>query len=371
MPTRRQLAATALAATLPIPAAAAPPPARLLALARGLNVAHWFRFPPSWAEADVIGYLRDADLARIKAAGFTFLRLPIDPAFACLPDWRWHPNRLRQLEAVIGRVMAAGLAVVVEPHPVSSTIFDADLAARARVFTFWRDLAPAMARLSPELVFLELLSEPIFRGREGEWHAMQQALLAEVRARAPRHTVIVTGTEWSSINGLLQLPKLADPNLVYTFHFYWPMQFTHQGTSYAGPAFGGLRGLPWPATPAEACLAALPPQADEAATRLAQWYCRQGNDAARLVAEVGRARAWAEGHGVTLLAGEFGAGCNPPDRATKVRFMRDVRLAMQANRVGWALWALDSCQGIGADSKVRDFSLPADYLGALGRSLPQ
>jgi endoglucanase len=373
MPTRRRIARTALAAALvsPLaPAAAAPSLQRLAALARGLNVAHWFRFPPSWAEADVIGYLRDSDLRAIRTAGFTFLRVPLDPAMVALPDGRWHPSRLRQVETVAARILAAGLAVVFEPHPVSSTIFDADLAARERVFIFWRELAPVLARLPPEKVFPELLSEPIFRGREGEWHAMQQALLAEVRARAPQHTIVVTGAEWSSIGGLLRLPKLADPNLVYTFHFYFPMQFTHQATTYVGPAFAGLRGLPWPAAPAEACLGALPAQADANATALAQWYCRQGYDAARLVTEIGRARAWAEARGVALLAGEFGAGCNPPDRATKVRFMRDVRRAMEANRVGWALWALDNCQGLGADPKTRDFTLPADYLGALGLGPP-
>lgn len=348
------------------PAAARPAPARLAALARGLNVAHWFRFPPSRAEADVIGYLRDSDLAALRRAGFTFLRIPLDPAMVCLPDGRWHPSRLRQLEAVVARCIAAGLAVLLEPHPVSSSPFDTDLAARERIFVFWRDLGPAMARLPPERVFLELLSEPIFRGIEGEWHAMQQRLVAELRARAPQHTIVVTGTGWSSIDGLLRLPPLADPNLIYTFHFYWPMQVTHQGTTYASPAFGGLRGLPWPAAPADACLSALPPQADESSTRTAQWFCRQGYDAARQVAEVGRARAWAERNGgLALLAGEFGAGCNPRDRASKVRFMRDVRLAMQANGVPWALWALDNCQGLEASSRARDFTLPADFVGAL------
>jgi hypothetical protein len=351
------------------PAAAAPSAARMLGLARGLNIAHWFRFPPSWAEADVIGYLRDSDLATIKRAGFTFLRVPLDPAMVALPDGRWHPSRLAQVTQVAQRIIAHGLAVVVEPHPVSSSPLDTDLAARERIFTFWRGLAPAMAQLSPEKVFLELMSEPVFRGKEAEWYAMQQALAAEVRARAPRHTIIATGTEWSSIDGLLKLAPLADPNVAYTFHFYWPMAFTHQSTSYASPQFAGLRGLPWPAAPTDACLAALPPQADANATALARWYCRQGYDAARLVAEIGRVRAWADQHKAAVVATEFGGGCTIPDRATKMRFVRDVRLAMQTNRVGWALWALDNCQGFGADPKRRDFTLAPDLLGALGRSL--
>lgn len=353
------------------PSAALPPPDQLAALARGVNVAHWFRFPPSWAEADVISYLRDSDLRALKAAGFTFIRLPVDPAMVALPDGRWHPHRLRQLETVVGRITAAGLAVVVEPHPVSSTPLDNDPAARERIMLFWRELAPAMAKFPPEKVILELMSEPVFRGKDAEWHAMQQALAAEVRARAPRHTLIATGAEWSSIDGLLRLTPLADPNVVYTFHFYWPMVFTHQATTYAGPRFGGLRGLPWPAAPTAACLAALPPQADPDATALANWYCREAFDAARLVAEIGRARAWADRHGVALLAGEFGASCNPPDRATKARFMRDVRQAMEANRVGWALWGLDNCQGFAADPRRRDFTLAPDFLAALGLPPPR
>jgi hypothetical protein len=373
---RRALGAAALGAALAAPAAVRAQPrlpaaARLAALARGLNVAHWFRFPPNWGDAEVVGYLRDSDLAAIRAAGFTALRLPIDPGMVCLPDGRWHAHRLRQVETVVGRIQAAGLAAVVEPHPPTSSTLDADMAARARIVAFWRELAPAMARLDPDRVFLELMSEPIFRGIESQWHAMQRDLLAEVRARAPRHTIIVTGTGWSSIDGLLALPPIDAPNLVYTFHFYWPMQFTHQGTTYASPRFGGLRGLPWPATPADACTAALPPQADDGATRLADWYCRQGYDAARQVAEIGRARAWADRHGVALWAGEFGTGCNPPDRATKARFMRDVRLAMEANRVPWCMWALDNCQGIGASSRARDFTLPADFRAALGLAAPR
>jgi len=347
-------------------AQALPRPERLAALARGVNVAHWFRFPPSWAEPDVVGYLRDSDLRALKAAGFTFIRLPVDPAMVALPDGRWHPHRLRQVETVVGRITASGLAVVLEPHPVSSTPLDTDPAARERIFRFWRELAPSMAKFPPEKVFLELMSEPVFRGREAEWYAMQQALAAEVRARAPLHTIIATGAGWSSIDGLLLLAPLADPNVVYTFHFYWPMAFTHQGTSYAGPQFGALRGLPWPAMPTEACRAALPPQGSPQAEATAAWYCRAGFDAARLVAEIGRARAWADQHGVALLAGEFGASCNPPDRAAKVRFMRDVRLAMEANRVGWALWGLDNCQGFGADPRRRDFTLAPDFLAALG-----
>lgn len=368
---RRRLALSlpvlaALAAAQPRQAAARPPPARIAALARGLNVSHWFRFPPEWSDRHFEQYLTDADLAALRANGFTHLRLPLDPAVIALPDGRLHRNRLAQLETAVRRIAQAGLAAVVEPHPVRSEPIGRDPAATAQVAAIWRDLAPAMARLPAERVFLEILSEPVFRGNEAAWFAMQRDLHAQIRAAAPAHTIIATGAEWSSLEALLRLAPLPDPNVVYTFHFYWPMAFTHQGADWVGPAFRGLRGLPWPAQPAEACLAALPAQPDAQAQRTAEWYCRAGFDAARLVREVARAREWADRHGVVVWVGEFGGGCYVGDRATRLRYLRDARLAFEAAGFGWALWGLDNCQGIGADRRARDFRIPADMLAALG-----
>lgn len=349
-----------------LPAQAMPPPERLAALARGLNVTHWLRFPPSRAEADIVNYLRDSDLKALKDSGFTFIRLPVDPALVALPDGRLRPEALRQVEAIVRRITAAGLAVMVEPHPVTSTGFDSSQAARQSVFAFWQSLAPVLARFPPEKVFLELLSEPIFRGKEAEWYAMQERLAAELRAAAPRHTLVGSGTSWSAIDGLLPLAPLADANVIYTIHFYWPMAFTHQGADWASPVFRDLRGLPWPAAPTAACQAALPPQASPQATQVAAWYCREAFDADRLVREVARARAWADQHQAAVVVGEFGGGCFVRDRAARLRWVRDARLAFEANRFGWAMWGLDNCQGFGADSRTRDFTLAPDMLAALG-----
>ena len=49
----------------------------MAALARGLNVAHWLRFPPSSDDTALAGYLSDADIAAIRRAGFTYVRLSV------------------------------------------------------------------------------------------------------------------------------------------------------------------------------------------------------------------------------------------------------------------------------------------------------
>ena len=66
-----------------------------------------------------------------------------------------------------------------------------------------------------------------------------------MRGAAPRHTLIATGALWSTVDGLVSLTPVRDPNVVYTFHFYEPHTFTHQNQPWANTA--GLHDIPYPA----------------------------------------------------------------------------------------------------------------------------
>lgn len=345
-------------------ASAKPSPYRMASLARGINVTSWYRFPAAWDDAHFTGYLRDSDLSNLKQAGFTYIRLPVDPAVMGDASGHLYSWRVRQLETAIKRINAAGLAVMIQPHPPTSQSFD-QAPMQQVIRNFWTELAPAMAKLPADKVFLEIMSEPIFSGRERDWAVLQQELAGIIRRAAPSHTIIATGANWSSIDGLTRLGVMRDSNIAYTFHFYWPMAFTHQNTSWAGQPFQAISGLPWPATDA-ACQAAAAAMTDAAARNTANWYCREGFNAARLVAEVKRAKDWATKNSAAVVVGEFGDGCGNPNRADRVEWLNDARSAFEANGMGWALWGLDNCMGIGADPKLRDFTIPADMRTALG-----
>jgi endoglucanase len=73
------------------------------------------------------------------------------------------------------------------------------------------------------------------------------------------HTIVVTPAGWGSYNNLANLPFYRDTNLIYTFHFYDPFMFTHQGASWTNPSMVPLSGVPFPygAGPMPACPPAL------------------------------------------------------------------------------------------------------------------
>ena len=78
-------------------------------LRRGVNITHWFRYPPSRDPAALRSYLDDAAIQQIKDAGFDFVRLPVQP------------DLLNQSDAVteaVARLQRHGLSVIVSLHPV-------------------------------------------------------------------------------------------------------------------------------------------------------------------------------------------------------------------------------------------------------------
>src|SRR5262252_8130409 len=73
-------------------------------LRRGINITHWFRYPPDRSPGALRDYLDDTTLRRLRRLGFTFVRLPVQTSLL--------PSREAISEA-IARVERHGLAVVV------------------------------------------------------------------------------------------------------------------------------------------------------------------------------------------------------------------------------------------------------------------
>ena len=124
-------------------------------LRRGINITNWFRFPPSRDPAALRGYLDDTAMGGLRRAGFTFVRLPVQPELLAAPGV---PAAL--VEAV-ARLERHGLAVIVTLHP-GDWHLETVAGDRARLVAFWRSTAPLLRRFDPAMTFPEVLNEPVF-----------------------------------------------------------------------------------------------------------------------------------------------------------------------------------------------------------------
>lgn len=310
--------------------AAAPP-----VLRAGLNVTHWFRFPPRPDPKYLCCYLTPATLRTLRTAGFRFLRLPVQPALMR------QPGGAAALQTAIHTIVGAGLAVIVVPAPMAWD--GADPAAdTAKLIAFWRIVAPRLEGFDPAAVFCEAMNEPVLN-REAAWPRIQRRILKTIRRRLPRSTVILTGADWGSIDGLLKLAPVADPNVLYSIHVYDPAVLTSLAAFDPALDKRVLARLQFPVTSVGACdaIAGTDPQT----AAVVRYYCASRWTAATLAASIARAGTWAQHNHASILVGEFGASSALNHRA-RLAWLAAARSAFAANGFGWALWGYDDPMGL-------------------------
>ena len=342
--------------------------ARSSVLARGINITHWFRFVPNRNAHAMANDVSNSALVALKRSGFTYVRLPVGPE-EVMEGKHIAPDKLRAIVDAVGRIERAGLGVMIEAHPelIQHWNLQTNAQARQMLLAFWGDLAPALKTFPPALTFPELVNEPSMSDPT-EWDALQTRLLAEVRGSLPNDTVVLTGTDWSSINGLLKVKPVADQDVVYSFHSYEPQLLTLLG--FWDPAINKKQlaeYMPFPAGSASSCNAQISNIGDPHTRAVAQYWCSLHADEASITKNLARATQWGRAHNVSVAMTEFGVSSELNAKA-RLAYIKAVRKSAERLNLPWALWGLDDQMGL--DQKAGGFTsiaqLPQPTLRALG-----
>lgn len=348
--------------------------ARAEHLRHGINLSEWFAQvydPRGYTKEHFQAWTTAQDIALIKALGFDHVRLSINPQpmFGPRQADEIPAEYLSQLDAAVKMILDANLAVMIDIHPDSD--FKVKLATEGE-FTeqfadFWRGLAHHYANLDPNLVFFEILNEPEARDAY-RWYGVESRVAVAIREAAPDHTIIAAGARWSDDDDLLSIEPLHDSNVIYTFYFYDPHVFTHQGATWGENYWHFVKALPYPSTPenVQASIAAIP----EPAKRLvAARYGMDRWNAARMDEEFDQVSAWATRWNVPVICNEFGVfrkEARPEDRAACIS---DVRKSLEKHGIGWTMW--DYSGGFGVVTKPNGQAIVDEMtLKALGRVIP-
>jgi aryl-phospho-beta-D-glucosidase BglC (GH1 family) len=316
--------------------------ARAQHLRHGINASEWFAQSAGDYSAARTGRYTDAgDIALMAKLGFDNVRLSIDPVpleQAPVGKDGFNADFLGRLDTIVNAILADGMAVQIDIHPepeYKQQVRTSD-AAVDQTTALWRRLAAHYATRNPEMVFFEIMNEPAVSDRY-RWAGIQARLAAAIREAAPKNTIIATGPNYSGIHDLLTLSPLPDGNVIYNFHTYDPMQFTHQGASWAGAWMGTTHGIPYPAT--ESSMPELLKQVPDASDRSElESYWLDHWDAHRIRLIVDEAAAWAEANHVPLICNEFGVYRVHADAASRMNWIHDMRTALEADGIGWTMW---------------------------------
>jgi hypothetical protein len=200
--------------------------------------------------------------------------------------------------------------------------------------------------------------------------------------------VVLDGGEDGNLDGTTQLDGFGgDPKILYSFHYYRPWQFTHQGLK--GMAAQYLTDVPYPArarpieetieaTDATIALTKLAPPQQLAVKTTARdalkSYRASAFDRSTIADDFDKVARWARGHAVPaqrVILGEFGAMDNAQRglatrQTERLRWISDVRQEAEAHGFAWATWVHSSSIGFSLVKQPGSSELDPGTAKALG-----
>ena len=357
------IGAAALAAR-PTPADAAPGGARAALLKRGFNLPDQVPLQPS-------ALPRRATLKFLRERGMTHVRLPVrgEKLMTRFSSAATIRATLDDFDRTLDSLLDLDFAVTADMHPGGDfgRLHRSDPEeAFVALIEGWRNLAKRIGRLPPSRVFAELLNEP--NTDDAIWRAQAARLVVDLRSQLPSTTFIAGPAPYQRVEALAGWRPLDDKNIVYAFHYYDPMAFTHQGLTWdPSSPLSRLEGVPFPTWRGEPginrLLEALRARGDlDLALSIDQALDKPWT-AQTIAGQFAPLAAWSRTHDAPVILNEFGALRFKAPRAARLAWLKAVRETAQAKGFGWAHW--DYNQGFGLldetgkpDSALIDVLLP-------------
>lgn len=257
--------------------------------------------------------ISSVDLAKIKKAGFTAVRLPI--------QWMTHMDTLtnvieeaffRKIDGIVAECRNLDLAVIVV-NLGDEECMTQPQQSRIRFLTLWQQLS-FHYRDQPMTLAFEILAEP-HGNLEPLWNDFLRQALVPIRQYNHTRAVLI-GPVWS--NRPQKLSELSlppdDQHIIVTFHQYSPVSFTMQGEIWF--PFGNpikWLGTKWPLA----------------------------GDEEKATALMDAAVNWARINKRPLFMGEFGVSSHA-DSQSAARFIAFHREQAEKRGISWGYW---SCLG--------------------------
>ena len=210
---------------------------------RGVKLTGWFQ-ADGVRQIQFNRYTRK-DFENIKSLACDVIRLPINLHYMTggQPDYRIDPLFFEFLDQAVTWAQELNLFLILDNHtfdPAANT----DPNIGSILEKVWLQMA-SHYRDRSQYILYEILNEP--HGiADPLWNTIQQNVISKIRSVDTRHMIVVGPAGWNSYNNLANLPRYSDANLLYTFHFYDPFLFTHQGATWVDPSMAPLAGVPFP-----------------------------------------------------------------------------------------------------------------------------
>ncbi len=272
------------------------------------------------------------DFNLIKVLGFKSIRVPV--AFRFFETQKIPlVTVLKRLDAIVALCNKNKLKLVIDYH--YGEFNEANyITETAKIVNLWLILTKRYKHINYDNLLFEIYNEPPHMN-EKIWKDAAYNIVTAIRKIDTKRTLIVGASNFNSIYELSRFVRLADENVIYTFHFYEPFFFTHQGANWVGDQVATI-GVPFPYSAEK--FPTLNPKAKKT------WgetnyhkYQTDGNERA-LFDKLTIAKKWGEKYGVPILCGEYGVYNQYADLDSRCRYIKAMRKTLKTLNIPGMLW---------------------------------
>jgi endoglucanase len=334
---------------------------------RGVNLTNWFQ--ASSVRQIQFSKFTKQDFINIKSLGCDVIRLPINLHFMTdgEPNYTIEPLFYYFLDQAVDWAEELQIHLILDNHTFDPAT-DTDPDIEDILIQVWRQLAEHYRERST-YIYYEVLNEP--HGiSDAKWNEIQQKVVDAIRAVDQKHTIVVGPAGWNSYNNLGSMPQYKDDNLIYTFHFYDPFLFTHQGASWTSPSLEPLAGVPFPYDIHRMLSCPSELRGTWIEGNLANY--RNEGTVRRVKELIDIAVDFQTARDIPLFCGEFGVYIPNSNNEDRVYWYNVVRNYLEEKGISWTIWDYTGGFGIfergGEDLFECDLNIPLTE--ALGLTAP-
>ncbi len=185
-------------------------------------------------------FIKESDIETIKGWGLDHIRVPVDYELVERDAGDYKEDGFTYIQNAIDWAGKYGLNMVLDLHKTAGFSFDYGEAEsgffenekyQERFYLLWEEFARRFGKYSDRLSF-ELLNEVTDKEYCDTWNRVSSNCIERIRKIAPDIKILIGGYYNNAIESLKDLAAPYDENIVYNFHCYEPLIFTHQGAHW-------------------------------------------------------------------------------------------------------------------------------------------
>jgi hypothetical protein len=286
-------------------------------------------------------FITKDDIKQVAGWGMDHVRLPID--YNVLEDdgqpFIYLEEGFSYIDNCIEWCEEYGLNIILDLHKApgyafhsldSNKLFE-DNTLQERFISLWKAFAARYKKYGDNVVF-ELLNEIVEPDSE-RWNALSKRTVEAIRSVDPDRRIIIGGNFYNSVNALKELDYINDDKLVYTFHFYEPHLFTHQGASWEKPMAELNFKVSYPVGPEDYRKYMLLSENFRKSFHISD---NMGRD--YIEEAIKPAIEFAKERNVPVYCGEYGV-IDTADMDSRIRWHEDLCSLLIENGIGRAVWS--------------------------------